>query len=66
MATEGWAWLYVSPIWHYFRNGKSLCGKWKLRSDYLDPDERRRGSDCKKCAQKRAEELEKEKLYGKV
>jgi len=25
---EGWGWLTNSRKWHYFVDGKSLCGKW--------------------------------------
>ena len=27
---EGWAWLWNSQKWHYFRGGRSLCGKFLL------------------------------------
>lgn len=27
---EGWTWLFNSRKDHYFRDGKSLCGKWGL------------------------------------
>jgi hypothetical protein len=25
---EGWGWLSNSPKWHYFVDGRSLCGRW--------------------------------------
>lgn len=25
---EGWYYLSNSPKWHYFRDGRSLCGRW--------------------------------------
>ncbi len=27
---EGWTWLRNSKQWHYFREGRSLCGKFAL------------------------------------
>ena len=33
---EGWTWLQNSKKWHYFRNKKSLCGKWSL---FIHPNE---------------------------
>jgi hypothetical protein len=27
---EGWTWLINSKKWHYFVNGRSLCGKFGL------------------------------------
>ncbi|MGB9825256.1 MAG: hypothetical protein ACPLRU_01170 [Desulfofundulus sp.] len=27
---QGWAWLINSRKWHYFIDGKSLCGKYLL------------------------------------
>ncbi|MDD5013584.1 MAG: hypothetical protein PHW73_00595 [Atribacterota bacterium] len=29
---EGWNYLFNSKYWHYFRDGKSLCGKWAIFS----------------------------------
>ncbi len=29
---EGWTWLINSTKWHYFRNSRSLCGKFALLS----------------------------------
>jgi len=59
--TEGWTWLYNSRKWHYFRDGKALCGNWMLLRDPTDgyaadddsPD------NCAACARKRAKEREK-------
>jgi len=33
MSTEGWTWIIGSRKWHYFREGKSLCGKWGLLTE---------------------------------
>ncbi len=57
---EGWTYLYNSPKWHYFRSGKSLCGRFMLlgkpeleahSGDIAGKD------DCKGCYRK----LEKER-----
>ncbi len=34
--TEGWTWLTNSRKWHYFRDMRSLCGKFAL---FIDPSE---------------------------
>ena len=26
--SEGWSWIGSSKEAHYFRNGRSLCGRW--------------------------------------
>lgn len=31
--TEGWKWIIESRKWHYFRNGRSLCGRWATLSN---------------------------------
>jgi len=30
---EGWTWLWNARKWHYFRSGKSLCGRWGILSE---------------------------------
>lgn len=27
---EGWAWLTDAALAHYFRDGRSLCGRWAM------------------------------------
>lgn len=27
---EGWTWVRNSTKWHYFRDKKTICGKWWL------------------------------------
>lgn len=53
---EGWTWLFNSKRDHYFRNGKSLCGKFAcLGNDFTDePD----GIPCATCLKKREKEEE--------
>lgn len=50
MSKEGWTWLHNSGKWHYFKNGKSLCGKYMILSN----DSLKLGNDnsldnCVKC-----------------
>ncbi len=53
---EGWTWLINSKKEHYFRDGKSLCGKWAcLGNDFTEyPD----GTPCATCLKKRKKEEE--------
>lgn len=58
---EGWTWLVNSRKWHYFINGRSLCGKFLL----LVVPELEQGNDdspdnCVICRR----ELEKRKIKG--
>ncbi|TVM03001.1 MAG: hypothetical protein CV087_07590 [Candidatus Brocadia sp. WS118] len=50
---EGWTWLINSRKWHYFREGRSLCGKFLL----LDDSDLELGNDsspdnCAACRKK--------------
>ena len=38
---EGWTFLFNSPKWHYFREGRSLCGRFLL----LGSPELEKGND---------------------
>ena len=59
---EGWAWLWNSQKWHYFRGGRSLCGKFLLLAH---PEEGYEiGNDlskdnCAICRKKRLREKQK-------
>lgn len=37
MEAEGWAIPLLAKRAHYFREGRSLCGKWGFFSQYLNP-----------------------------
>lgn len=55
---EGWTWLHNSRKWHYFRDNRSLCGKYMLLKR---PSEGYEGDvesldNCAVCARKRAKE----------
>lgn len=50
---EGWGFVYGSRVEHYFRKGRSLCGKWGLWALPKSIDY----PDCKACRKR----LDKEK-----
>ena len=58
---EGWNWLINSPKWHYFRDGRSLCGRWmSFTKDGFDTEDKLDHPDnCKECNKRRKKELEK-------
>ena len=55
---EGWTWLHNSPKWHYFRKGRSLCGRWGLFlvGEPMDPEDKDSPDNCKACWRKRQAE----------
>ena len=60
MAKEGWGWLHNSTKWHYFREGRSLCGKWMMlgSGDDLETGNYNSPDNCKGCKNKLAKEKE--------
>ena len=55
---EGWTDLVNTTKWHYFRSGRSLCGRWGL----LDTIDLTQGADkspdnCAECRRRRLREL---------
>ena len=53
MNKEGWTWLWNVKKWHYFREGRSLCGKYLLMgSGELDQGNDNSPSNCKSCCKK--------------
>jgi hypothetical protein len=61
MATEGWTWLHNATKWHYFRNSRSLCGKWMYLGDDndLQKGKDRSPDNCSGCIAKLAAEQKK-------
>lgn len=59
---EGWTFLYNSPRWHYFRNSRSLCGRWLYLGDddALEQGKENSPDNCKGCVAKRLKEIAKQ------
>ena len=54
---EGWAWPRRGRRAHYFRDGRSLCGRWSSwPSSYAQNQELGSLDHCAKCARRRAKE----------
>jgi len=55
---EGWNWIFGSPKWHYFRDGKSLCGKWMIlgKNESAETGNDESKSNCKVCSRKKLKE----------
>jgi hypothetical protein len=57
--SEGWTWLFNSRKWHYFRDQKSLCGKWAiLGNPTLEQGNDRSPDNCASCKRKRIAEID--------
>lgn len=48
---EGWNYLFNTPKWHYFRDGRSLCKRWMIFGDNADAQLGKNESpdNCKAC-----------------
>jgi hypothetical protein len=63
MAEQGWGnpQPYNSRSkYHYFRGGRSLCGKWGLMGGDLEDSKHQHSDNCAACQKKKLAELEKE------
>lgn len=49
---EGWGKPFNSRKFHYFRNGRSLCGKWFFLSKDLERGKEEHPENCRTCANK--------------
>lgn len=60
---EGWNWIYNSPKWHYFVDGKSLCKRWMLFSTPKNLEQGNNNSpdNCKLCRKTLEKRLKNEK-----
>ena len=57
---EGWTWLSNSTKWHYFVDGKSLCGKFMLFSTSgLEQGNDNSQDNCMPCRRKLEERKSK-------
>jgi len=62
MTKEGWGYIHNSPKWHYFIDGRSLCGRWlSLGLGKLEQGSDSSPDNCKACRRK----LEKRKRKKK-
>ena len=60
-APEGWTYLYNSPKWHYFRDSRSLCGKFLLLdSSELEEGKNDHPKNCMGCRRKLEAELKRQ------
>ena len=60
---EGWTYLFNSTKWHYFRDGRSLCGKFALLlSGALEKGNDSSPDNCAACKRKK---LTKQKSTSK-
>lgn len=52
--THGWKWLINATKWHYFVDGRSLCGKWMvLTMNGADDSNHDSPDNCAACRRKR-------------
>jgi hypothetical protein len=58
---EGWTYLFGAPKWHYFRDGRSLCGRWMCLGSDFEAGNDTSPDNCTTCTKKRMRELEKVK-----
>lgn len=55
---EGWKWLSNSKFWHYFKEGRSLCGRYAVFSmDGVEQGNNESEDNCKKCKEKILKEV---------
>jgi hypothetical protein len=65
---EGWNWLFNAAKYHYFRAGRSLCGRWGMLGTpspgTLEPFDAQASQpgpqECVACWRKRAKEVRAE------
>jgi hypothetical protein len=63
---EGWTFLWNSPKWHYFREGRSLCGRFLLLGKpELGGGNEQSPDNCKGCLRKiQKERAKSERVHG--
>lgn len=52
--TQGWKFLYNAPKQHYFKAGRSLCGRWMTfgHGDCIEDDGKPQHDECSACRRK--------------
>ena len=56
---EGWNYLINATKWHYFRESKSLCGKWMCLGSEFEQGNDNSSDNCKQCMTKLSKEKNK-------
>lgn len=55
---EGWKYIYTSGRRHYFRDGRSLCGKWgAIAQNGLEQGDNLHVTNCARCRLLRCQEV---------
>ena len=52
VVSEGWAFPALARKFHYFKEGRSLCGKWFFLGDLITDTGTDSMRDCKPCQRK--------------
>lgn len=50
--SEGWKWIRPRRKWHYFIEGRSLCGTLRAMSGTFDPNANCGNDACTACQDK--------------
>ena len=58
--TEGWGRPYKARKWHYFRERRSLCGRWLFSGTDLEQGTDEHPDNCKVCRRELAKEIRPE------
>lgn len=65
--TEGWAWPVNSRKAHYFRESRSLCGRWGFFGSAFDPSQQGQSpDDCTDCRRRRDREESRAKTTAEL
>ena len=57
---EGWGLPGLARKWHYFRERRSLCGRWVFSGKDLEQGNDDHPANCKQCREKRTKEAKAE------
>jgi len=67
-SVDGWAWPGLARKAHFFREGRSLCGRWlytgPLCQNQVEDDMAPGREDCWKCFLKREQEKKRANQVG--
>lgn len=59
IGNQGWKYLFNAPKQHYFKDGRSLCGRWMTfgHGDCIEDNEKPQHDECTSCRRKLTPEL---------